>query len=295
MMYVVYCLILWFINFFPSSIKPKIVEKYYPSKHGNDVVKQTTINLQNMLEYTRRDLLFPIFQSLVLNTKSRISTMQFFTQALLRNAKRAQLQSDELFLSGDGFFTNLTTVLQILSFKIKRDNIDPYFPHSPDNLLGIKKEDSRIKFDMSEAENWLKEITSKSDFAWKEVTFSTECFFLTLYAHHLSVIPGQRKYLRRLRVIRELSRFIESVNTAQASTASQNRLRKCKEQMLKYHKAKLCAEAGFLDERFLGRCLIFYNQFINFLLKIINCDTDSGDTPKLPQDVSQIFYSYPDW
>lgn len=249
-----------------------------------------------MLEYTRRDLLFPVFQSLVLNPKTRVQTMKFFTEALLRNCRRAQLQPDELHHAGDGFFTNLTTVLQILAFKIKRDNIDPYFPHNPENLLCAKKQDSRIKFTMIEAENWMKELTSSPDFSWKEVTFSTECFFLTLYAHHLSVIPGQRKYLRRLRIIRELSRFIESVNVNSTSTLSQSRLRKCKEQMLKYHKARLCAEAGFLDERFLGRCLTFYNQFINFLLKLINCDTDSLDANfSLPQTVSPIFSSFPDW
>ncbi|KAH9506359.1 Ubiquitin conjugation factor E4 B [Dermatophagoides farinae] len=269
---------------------PKIVDKYYPSKNGHDVVKQTTIDLQNTLDYIRRDLLYPIFHSLLLNHKSRARTVEFFTEALLRNSTRSRLHLDEKSVASDGFFTNLTSVLQLLSVKIKREKIDPLFPMNQNNPLAIKKDDSRIKFNQAEAEKWLEQEMAKPDFAWNEVTFSTQCFFQTLYAHHISVIPCIRKHMRRLRTIRELNRFIEAHQTDQS-----NRLRRYKEQMLRYHKSKLCAEAGLLDERFLGRCMIFYNQFIHFLLKLINCDNEYDLELPLPQNVPPIFASYPDW
>ncbi|KAH9413760.1 Ubiquitin conjugation factor E4 B [Dermatophagoides pteronyssinus] len=269
---------------------PKIVEKYYPSKHGHDVVKQTTIDLQNTLDYIRRDLLYPIFHSLLLNQKSRARTVEFFSEALLRNSTRARLHSDEKSVASDGFFTNLTSVLQLLSVKIKREKIDPLFPFNPNYSLAVKKDDSRIKFTQSEAENWLEKEIAKPNFIWNEVTFSTQCFFQTLHAHHLSVIPCIRKHMRRLRTIRELNRFIEAHQSDQS-----NRLRRYKEQMLRYHKSKLCAEAGLLDERFLGRCMIFYNQFIHFLLKLIDCDNEYDLNLPLPQIVPSIFASYPDW
>ncbi|OTF72979.1 ubiquitin conjugation factor E4 B-like protein, partial [Euroglyphus maynei] len=272
-------------------LSPKIVEKYYPSKHGHDIVKQTTIDLQNTLDYIRRDLLYPIFHSLLLNQKSRARTVEFFTEALLRNSTRARLHSDEKSVASDGFFTNLTSVLQLLSVKIKREKIDPLFPLNSNNPLGVKKGVSRIKFSQSEAEKWLEQMEmAKPDFTGNEVTFSTQCFFQTLNAHHLSVIPCIRKHMRRLRTIRELNRFIEAHQSDQS-----NRLRRYKEQMLRYHKSKLCAEAGLLDERFLGRCMIFYNQFIHFLLKLINCDNEYDLELPLPPNVPPIFASYPDW
>lgn len=250
------------------------------------------MELQNSLEYIRRELLYPIFHSLLLNHNSRPKTVEFFNEVIVRNNTRSRYHSNEKLVAFDGFFTNITSILQMLSMKIKREKIDPYFPLNSKNLLCIKKEDTRIKFTNAEAEKWLNDEMSKPDFAWSTVTFSTQCFYQTLYAHHLSVIPCIRKYIRRIRTIRELTRFIE---TASQDENQETRLRRYKEQMLKYHKAKLCAEAGLLDERFLGRCLVYYNQFIHFLLKLINCDNDYDLELPLPKDVPPLFASYPDW
>ena len=41
--------------------------------------------------------------------------------------------------------------------------------------------------------------------------FSTECWFLTLQAHHLSVLPCIRRYQRRLRALRELQKAVEEL------------------------------------------------------------------------------------
>lgn len=43
---------------------------------------------------------------------------------------------------------------------------------------------------------------------FSEPKFPTECFFLTLHAHHLSILPSCRRYIRRLRAIRELNRYV---------------------------------------------------------------------------------------
>lgn len=43
---------------------------------------------------------------------------------------------------------------------------------------------------------------------FSEPKFPTECFFLTLHAHHLSILPSCRRYIRRLRAIRELNRCV---------------------------------------------------------------------------------------
>ena len=44
--------------------------------------------------------------------------------------------------------------------------------------------------------------------AWSEPTFHTECWYLTLHCHHLSVLPATRKYQHRLRAIRDYQRLV---------------------------------------------------------------------------------------
>ena len=43
---------------------------------------------------------------------------------------------------------------------------------------------------------------------FSEPKFPTECFFLTLHAHHLSILPSCRRYISRLLAIRELNRYV---------------------------------------------------------------------------------------
>lgn len=42
----------------------------------------------------------------------------------------------------------------------------------------------------------------------KESNFSTECWFLTVYCHHIALIPVLNKYHRRLRAIRDLQKMV---------------------------------------------------------------------------------------
>lgn len=51
----------------------------------------------------------------------------------------------------------------------------------------------------------------KSSHTWQDPKFPTECFFLTLHCHHLSILPISRLYHRRLRHTRELQARVEEV------------------------------------------------------------------------------------
>lgn len=50
---------------------------------------------------------------------------------------------------------------------------------------------------------------------WQDPKFSTECFFLTLHCHHISILPISRKYQRRLVIIRNLHRVIEELESTE--------------------------------------------------------------------------------
>ena len=63
---------------------------------------------------------------------------------------------------------------------------------------------------------------------WQEPKFPTECFTVTVYCHHLSILPAVRKHQRCLRAIRELSRIVEEMENSESlwrhlPTASRNR------------------------------------------------------------------------
>lgn len=75
----------------------------------------------------------------------------------------------------------------------------------------------------SEYEEWTKKIAAGE---FKEIKFHSECYFLTLICHHLSVIPLIRKYIRRIRQIREYSRIadeLEQSTSVGGSNSAQRR------------------------------------------------------------------------
>jgi len=52
-----------------------------------------------------------------------------------------------------------------------------------------------------EIEEWIAGLT-KTNPNWKEPKFPTECWFLALEAHHISILPCIRRYQRRIRALR---------------------------------------------------------------------------------------------
>ena len=64
---------------------------------------------------------------------------------------------------------------------------------------------------------------------WQDPKFPTECFYLTVHCHRLSILASVRKYQRRLRAIRDLTRLVEEMEAAEIhwghipTVASRNR------------------------------------------------------------------------
>ncbi|XP_054160549.1 ubiquitin conjugation factor E4 B-like [Oppia nitens] len=300
----------------------KVVDKYFKNS-GTDGSSSSgkqlkNSDLQHQLESVRTDQLYEIFHSLILNPTSREPTLKYVSQVLLINKERSQLQSDERLVSGDGFLMNLLTVLQQLSVRIKRDKIEPMYQFQSTSLVPIKRDESRIKFTSTEADEWLSSSSSSSKKMCPQTddqqqqqqqreewpskpNFSSECFFLTLHCHHISVIPCQRRYGRRIRAIRELNRYIDEINLIGSSLPETHRrtqqlkVGRLRDQVKKLQEAKACAECGLLDEKLLGRCLGFYNQLIGLLLKTIGCSDHSTISLPLSSKIPDIFAAYPEW
>lgn len=54
------------------------------------------------------------------------------------------------------------------------------------------------------------------DVNWKPVNFQTHCWFLTLHAHHLAILPAIQRYGKHLRAIKEINRMISELQKTRA-------------------------------------------------------------------------------
>lgn len=279
---------------------PKIVDKHYGQKEKLTIESTKLVNmqLQSRLECIRNEL-YNVFHQILKNPSSRESAMNYLSQALVRNEKRSQMQVSERLVSDDGFMLNLLSVLQKLSSKIDVGKIDLYYPFHPNSRMCIKKDETRLKMNTADAEEWLSKLSATHD--WQEPKFTTECFFMALDCHHLSVIPCIRKYTSRIRAIREYQRIADEMTATQPvwsqhpGHAQRNPIliKRWREQARRLAKAKTCADAGLLDHKLLGNTLDFYNMVMSLLLRSVS-DSDPVTLP-LTSEVPKIFAAYPEW
>lgn len=187
-----------------------------------------------------RSQLHSIFHNLLKNVESRNTVLSYFSKILANNEKRTQFHSEEKKLARDGFMLNTMTVLQKLSVKIKLERVDPKYPFQENALVEIKK-DTKVRFDDTEFNKWIssprKSMPSVSshiernpmmrfnlffavntknsdiDFNSEQPNFQTHCWFLTLHAHHLSIMPAIQRYNKRLRAIKEIRRMVDELQS----------------------------------------------------------------------------------
>ncbi|XP_077458565.1 ubiquitin conjugation factor E4 B isoform X1 [Stigmatopora argus] len=283
-----------------SEDDAKVGDKYFSgpaiTTENTRVVSQS---LQHYLESARGDL-FKILHNILLNGETRDSALNYMAALVNYNVKKAQMQTDDKVVSTDGFMLNFLSVLQQLSMKIKLETVDPFYIFHPRCRLAVSPEETRLKATMEELKSWLSDLHEDST-KFSEPKFPTECFFLTLHAHHLSILPGCRRYIRRLRAIRELNRTVEELKNSEAQwkdspLASRHRemLKRCKTQLKKLVRAKACADVGLLDENMLRRCLQFYSTVIQLILRMVDPAYPNITLPLNPE-IPKSFAALPEF
>ncbi|XP_054114726.1 ubiquitin conjugation factor E4 B isoform X4 [Callithrix jacchus] len=278
----------------------KVVEKYFSGPaitlENTRVVSQS---LQHYLELGRQEL-FKILHSILLNGETREAALSYMAAVVNANMKKAQMQTDDRLVSTDGFMLNFLWVLQQLSTKIKLETVDPTYIFHPRCRITLPNDETRVNATMEDVNDWLSELYGDQP-PFSEPKFPTECFFLTLHAHHLSILPSCRRYIRRLRAIRELNRTVEDLKNNESqwkdsplATRHREMLKRCKTQLKKLVRCKACADAGLLDESFLRRCLNFYGLLIQLLLRILDPAYPDITLP-LNSDVPKVFAALPEF
>ncbi|XP_048374974.1 ubiquitin conjugation factor E4 B isoform X2 [Sphaerodactylus townsendi] len=279
---------------------PRVVEKYFSGPaitlENTRVVSQS---LQHYLESARQEL-FKILHSILLNGETREAALSYMAAVVNANMKKAQMQTDDRLVSTDGFMLNFLWVLQQLSTKIKLETVDPSYIYHPRCRIVLPMDETRMKATMEDVASWMAEL-SRDQALFSEPKFPTECFFLTLHAHHLSILPSCRRYIRRLRAIRELNRTVEDLKNNESqwkdsplATRHREMLKRCKTQLKKLVRCKACADAGLLDENFLRRCLNFYGMVIQLVLRILDPAYPDIKLPLSP-DVPKVFAALPEF
>ncbi|XP_076086290.1 ubiquitin conjugation factor E4 B-like isoform X2 [Mytilus galloprovincialis] len=279
----------------------RVVEKYFSGHQLTpDNIRITQQSLQHGLEFVRNEL-YKITHTILVNSESRDSALSFIATALERNSKKSQIQVDERYVAGDGFMLNLLSVLQMLTVnKISLEKVDPYYPFHPNSRVSIKSE-TRLRALPNDCDKWTEKLKSEKKPPWQDPKFPTECFFVTLHCHHLSIVPATRRYQQRLKAIRDVSRMVDELENTEPiwsklPNAARNKelLKKWKSQVQRLNKSKLCADAAVLDESLLRRCLQFYEVHSDYMLKVAD-PKSSGVTLPLPTDVPMQFAALPDF
>ncbi|KAM6313003.1 ubiquitin conjugation factor E4 B isoform 3-T3 [Podargus strigoides] len=278
----------------------KVVEKYFSGPaitlENTRVVSQS---LQHYLELARQEL-FKILHSILLNGETREAALNYMAAVVNANMKKAQMQTDDRLVSTDGFMLNFLWVLQQLSTKIKLETVDPMYIFHPRCRIDLPTDETRVKATMEDVTAWIAEL-HRDPSPFSEPKFPTECFFLTLHAHHLSILPSCRRYIRRLRAIRELNRTVEDLKNNESqwkdsplATRHREMLKRCKTQLKKLVRCKACADAGLLDENFLRRCLNFYGMVIQLMLRVLDPAYPNIKLPLTPE-VPKVFAALPEF
>uniref|UniRef100_A0A671V100 Ubiquitin conjugation factor E4 B n=1 Tax=Sparus aurata TaxID=8175 RepID=A0A671V100_SPAAU len=272
----------------------KVGDKYFSgpaiTMENTRVVSQS---LQHYLESARGDL-FKVLHNILLNGETRESALNYMAALVNYNVKKAQMQTDDKLVSADGFMLNFLWVLQQLSMKIKLETVDPYYIFHPRCRLAVSLEETRLKATMEELKSWLTEL-HEDPTKFSEPKFPTECFFLTLHTHHLSILPSCRRYIRRLRAIRELNRTVEELKNSESQwkdspLASRHRemLKRCKTQLKvqTYRRAPYC--------NLLRRCLQFYSTVIQLILRMVDPAYPNITLPLNPE-IPKSFAALPEF
>jgi ubiquitin conjugation factor E4 B len=249
------------------SISILVYDRFYDEDNSIDSVIQ--LDLQNKLDYVRT-LLHKLFYTFILNKDTRDTVLKYIGELLKQNSKRTQYNADERSLAQDGFMLNLMAVMQQLSIKVKLDRIDTRYPFHPQSLVNID-DDTKLRFETSEFTSLMEKM--KNEVQWEDPKFVSHCFFFTLHAHHLGIIPSISRYHKRLRAIKELQRLVDELNATKSRWEHTPMARRNKQardkwanRIKKLTKAKNTMEIIILDPGLNRNCLMFYSNVCEYIL-----------------------------
>ncbi|XP_065842413.1 ubiquitin conjugation factor E4 B-like isoform X2 [Oscarella lobularis] len=271
---------------FPSE-NNGLAEKYFSGTLR--ATREANMTLRNSLQIYRNEV-YHIVHALLLNQPTRSRTLHFIRLVIESNRKRAQLQYHMKDVCDDGFMLNFLSVMHKLAVKVQLNKVDPLYVHRSDSKLNVSQE-TELHTTLSSLSELKKSIDSSVD-----VKFPTECFYLTVAAHHVALMPALKFYENKLKEMRHVMRILGETERAEAEQQIDVNQRKAllynRLEALKRERA--CLEVAILDENLLTGSLQFYSSLARWLFSIADPRTENLDL-SLPSTVPIAFASLPQY
>ncbi len=289
-----------------SPLQAASTQSYFSSPKTMDPgrIRNSQQALQMTLR-THQHELFDIVNTLVRSSpETRERVLDWFALVVNANHKRRAMQVDKKTVSSDGFMINVTTILDQLCepfidaqfSKIDRVDID-YLRRNP--RVDIKDE-TKINSDQESSDEFYGNQLEGTN------NFISECFFLTVAAHHYGT-EAARNMLKELdRSLKRMAEQIDEFETQRRRYVNNPTQLPLFEDALKKYKIKLDEGLSYkhavtgvlLDELAQTRSMQFMRFVTVWLLRQVSSDQQFPKqqlTLPLSSDQPEVFKNLPEY
>lgn len=277
---------------------PKVRSYFDEVKMNPDTMKLISSKIQEKIDFAREKMV-EIIRNCLVDLSTRDETVLYLASVVNANARKSQLRANEAAVSENGFVLNILTVLQKLSSKVKIEKISYNYHLQNSCLLNISSE-TRIKMTTQQVDAACQKYLNESENM--KANFSTVCFYVTMFAHHVSVMPICRGFTHYNRTLRELHSMVDNLTNTESiwkGTHEEPRNRALLKSWRTHLKDlvinKACYDIGNIHDTLLHNCLLHLSSVARFLLSIVTPSDDAEAMLPLPQDVAETFSSLPEF
>eukprot|EP00118_Oscarella_pearsei_P007300 m.35145 g.35145 ORF g.35145 m.35145 type:complete len:1030 (+) comp32071_c0_seq3:19-3108(+) len=285
---------LFSLTSFPTE-DTELIKKFFSGDLTWQNVQVVNSTLRNALSVYRDEVYF-IIHALLRNQMTRSQVLSFIQLVVKGNRRRAQLQYHMKDVCADGFMLNFLWVMQKLAVKVQLSKVDPLYIHHPDSRLNVSQE-SCLHSSANAGE--VSKLTQSVD-----VKFATECFYLTVAAHHVALIPTLKYYEAKLKEMRRVMRILRETEKMEAESRDgasgqhqqdiQRRKALLSDRLEALKRERACMEVAVMDADLLTNSLRFFSSVAEWLLLLSSPGEEKVDW-SLPSAVPICFASLPEY
>ncbi|KAF4314115.1 ubiquitin conjugation factor e4 [Botryosphaeria dothidea] len=260
-----------------SPLQAEVAINYFAGSRTRD--RSVIVNAQRALRMTlstHQDELFDVANRFIRAKDSRSNMLDWLAATVNKNHKRRAMRVDAKQVSSDGFMNNVTVILDRLCdpfmdstfSKIDRIDID-YLRRNP--RVDISDETKMNADQHASDEFYATKVEGENNFI-------SECFFLTVAAHHYGTEAAQSKLTQLQKDLKWMERELEKFETERHKyahnpaqlTLFENALKKYKDAIERTHCTILATQGVLLDETIQGRAMQFMRYVIVWLLRLVS-------------------------
>ncbi|KAJ9498426.1 Ubiquitin conjugation factor E4 [Exophiala xenobiotica] len=261
-----------------SPLQAEVTKQYFSGPKTMDPgrIRNSQQSLQMSLRSHQTEL-FDIVNTLVrASPDARDQVLNWFALVVNSNHKRRAMRVDKTTVSSDGFMINITTCLDQLCepfmdaqfSKMDRVDIDYLRRHPRVDI----KDETKINADQDESDTFYEHPLEGTN------NFISECFFLTVAAHHYGSEAARNMLKDMDRELKHMAKQIEQfeterhkyVNNPMQLQMFENALKKYKDQHDKGLSYKYAVQGVLLDELAQTRSMQFMRFVTVWLLRQVS-------------------------